>query len=158
MLGKRRLLLCRLPGRQRRMRLPAISLPARSPIQPSSHQTLNLRPGSDEQQATRRQGIAFFDHKGFPLGEYANLIKDRIYGQWFIPSNLRNSQGHTTVVFFIDKDGRYTDGASSHRQATISEFGSPERHYNSNPFPPLPQGFPGDHVGVRYIFSYNEPQ
>jgi outer membrane biosynthesis protein TonB len=28
----------------------------------------------------------------------------------------------------------------------------------SNPFPPLPEGFPADRVGAKFVFSYNEPQ
>jgi len=113
----------------------------------------------NEQQALRSPEGGLFDTKGFPLGEYANLIIERIKGKWFIPSNLRNAQGHTTVVFFIDKDGRFTDarivmssGSSSLDLAALNAVMS------SNPFPPLPKGFPGERVGAKFIFSYNEPQ
>ena len=75
------------------------------------------------------------------------------------PFKFRNSQGHTTVVFFIDKDGRYTDARIISSSGNYSlNMAALNAIINSNPFPPLPQGFPGDHVGVRYIFSYNEPQ
>ncbi len=113
----------------------------------------------DEQKAIRSEGTGFFNTKGFPLGEYASLIIERIKGNWYIPSNLRKSQGRTTVIFFIDKDGRSTDarivassGSNSLDLAALSAV------IGSNPFPALPKGFPGDHVGAKFVFSYNEHQ
>jgi TonB family protein len=111
----------------------------------------------DEQKAIRSPDSGFFDTKGFPLGEYANLIKERIKGKWFIPSNLRNSQGHTTVVFYIGKDGRFTDAriVSSSGSSSL-DLAALKAVMDSNPFPPLPKGFPGDHVGAKFVLSYNE--
>jgi TonB family protein len=113
----------------------------------------------NEQQAIRREGSGLFDTKGFPLGEYANLIIERVKGKWFIPSNLRNSQGHTTVVFFIDREGRYTDARIVLPSGNYSlDVAALNAIILSSPFPPLPKGFPGDHVGAKFVFSYNEPQ
>jgi len=113
----------------------------------------------NEQKAIRSPDSGFFDTKGFPMKEYADLIIERIKGKWFIPSNLRDSQGHTTVVFYIDKDGRFmnarivmTSGSNSLDLAALNAV------IESNPFPPLPKDFPGDHVGAKFVFSYNEPQ
>lgn len=113
----------------------------------------------DEQKAIRSEGTGFFDTRGFPLGDYASTIIERIKGNWYIPSNLRSSQGRTTVIFFIDKDGRFTDarivassGSNSLDLAALNAI------IGSNPFPPLPKGFPGDHVGAKFVFSYNERQ
>ncbi len=76
-----------------------------------------------------------------------------------IPSNLRNSQGRTTVIFYIDREGRFNNahivtssGSSSLDLAALNAV------IESNPFPPLPKGFPGDHVGAKFVFSYNERQ
>jgi TonB family protein len=111
------------------------------------------------QKAIHSEGNGLFDTKGFPLGDYANMVIERVKGNWSIPSNLRNSQGRTTVIFFIDKDGRFTDariitpsGNSSLDLAALNAV------IGSNPFPPLPKGFPGDHVGAKFVFSYNEHQ
>jgi TonB family protein len=116
----------------------------------------------NEQQALRKEGTGFFDvPKGFPLGDYANIIIERIKGKWFIPSNLKNSQGHTTVVFFIDKDGRFTDAriiASASSGNNSLDLAALNAIIESDPFPPLPKGFPGDHIGAKFVFSYNEPQ
>ena len=112
-----------------------------------------------QDKAIRSEGSGFFDTKGFPLGDYASAIIERVKGNWSIPSNLRNSAGRTTVIFFIDKDGRFTDarivsssGSSSLDLAALNAI------IGSNPFPPLPKGFPGDHVGAKFVFSYNERQ
>ncbi len=113
----------------------------------------------DEQKAKLSQESGLFDTKGFPLGEYANLIIERVRGNWMIPSNLRNSQGRTTLIFYIDKEGRFANlhivvpsGSSSLDLTALNAV------IESNPFPPLPKGFPGDRVGAKFVFSYNERQ
>ena len=112
---------------------------------------------SDQKAAIRSEGSGLFDTKGFPMGDYASAVIERVKANWLIPSNLRNSQGRTTVVFFIGRDGRFMDarivvpsGSSSLDLAALSAV------IGSNPFPPLPQGFPGDRVGAKFVFSYNE--
>jgi TonB family protein len=109
------------------------------------------------QKAIQSEGTGFFDTKGFPLGEYATLIIERIKGNWFIPSNLRNNQGRSTLVFYIEKDGQVTgirvvssSGSKSLDDAAYQSV------WVSKPFPPLPKGFPGEHVGAKFVFSYNE--
>lgn len=113
----------------------------------------------DEQKAIRTEGSGLFDTKGFPLAEYADMIIERIKGNWLIPSNLRNSQGRTTLIFYIERDGGYTNlhivvpsGSSSLDLAALNAV------IESKPFPPLPRGFPADHVGAKFVFSYNEHQ
>jgi protein TonB len=112
---------------------------------------------SDQQSAIRSQESGFFDTKGFPLGEYARIVVERIKGNWSIPSNLRNSQGRSSVIFYIDKTGRVSEirvvsssGIQSLDLAALSSV------FGSSPFPPLPQGFPGERVGAKFVFAYNE--
>ncbi len=115
-----------------------------------------------EQQAIKSPESGFFgpDVKGFPLGEYANMIKERIKGRWFIPSHLKNSQGHTTIVFYINRDGRYSGArieASASSGNNALDIAALKAIMDSNPFPPLPKGFPSDHLGAKFVLSYNEP-
>lgn len=133
------------------------SIPASPEMPPAAKETIRMF--EDEQKAIRSTDSGFFDTKGFPLGEYTNVIVERIKGKWFIPSNLRNSKGNTTVIFYIDRDGRFmnarivmSSGSNSLDLAALNAV------IESNPFPPLPEDFPGDHVGAKFIFSYNEPQ
>jgi len=112
----------------------------------------------DEHKAISSPESGFFDTGGFAIGEYAKIIKERIKGKWFIPSNLRNSQGHTTVVFYIGKDGRFTDARIVTSSGSNSlDLAALKAVIDSNPFPPLPKGFPGDHLGAKFVLSYNEP-
>lgn len=117
-----------------------------------------LKVFESEQKAIHSPDSGIFDTKGFPLGEYVNIIKERIKGNWFIPSNLQSFQGHTTIVFYIDKDGRYTNarivtksGSNSFDNAALMAV------IESDPFPPLPKGFPGNHIGAKFVLSWNEP-
>jgi len=112
---------------------------------------------SDRQAAIRSQESGLFDTKGFPMGDYATLVIEKVRSNWSIPSNLRNSQGSTTIVFYIHKDGHFMDarivvpsGSNSLDLAALSAI------IGSNPFPPLPTGFPADRVGAKFVFSYNE--
>jgi len=132
-----------------------------APPKPTPPQSAQAAPKvfENQQQAIRGEGSGLFDTKGFPLGEYAGVIIERIKGNWSIPSNLRHAQGHTTVIFYIDKNGQFTglsivgsSGSSSLDYAALSAV------IGSNPFPPLPKGFPGDHIGAKFVFSYNERQ
>jgi len=113
----------------------------------------------DRENAIRSQGTGFFNTAGFPLGDYASEVIALVKGNWMIPSNLRDSKGRTTIIFFIGKDGQYLDaqivipsGSPSLDIAALSAI------IGSNPFPPLPEGFPSDRVGAKFVFSYNERQ
>jgi len=107
----------------------------------------------DAQQAIARPGGGLFDTQGFPLEEYASTIKKRVTKNWYIPSNLRRSDEFTTIVFFIDRNGQHFGtqivDSSGNNSLNITALNA---IINSNPFPPLPPGFPGDHIGVKYIF------
>jgi TonB family protein len=113
----------------------------------------------DEQKAIHESGSGVFDTKGFPLGDYIDIIKEMIKGNWFIPSNLKNSQGHTTIIFYIGKDGRFTDARiePSTSSGNTSLDRAALKAILDSKFPPLPKGFPGDHVGAKFVLSYNEP-
>jgi TonB family protein len=118
----------------------------------------NVKVFEDEQKAIRSSESGVWDTQGFNLSEYVDLIKERIKARWFIPSNLRNSQGHTTLVFYIGRDGRYANLRIVDSSGIKSlDLAALRAVMDSNPFPALPKGFPGDHVGAKFILSYNEP-
>jgi TonB family protein len=122
--------------------------------------TESMKVFKDEKQAISKEGSGFFGDipEGFALEDYATTIIERIKGKWFIPSNKKNSHGRTTVIFYIDKDGRFSDtrivlgsGITSLDYAALNAI------IQSDPAPPLPKGFPGDRIGAKFVFSYNEP-
>ncbi len=136
---------------------PPASVPKPAPSGPQPGQGAQVF--ESRQQALQSEGSGLFDTKGFPLGEYATAVIERVKSNWLIPSNLRNSRGRTTVVFFIGKDGRYT-GAQIIKSSgnTSLDLAALNAVLTSNPFPPLPQGFPGSQVGAKFVFAYNEQQ
>jgi hypothetical protein len=121
------------------------------PVNPDAPE--NITVFKDEQQAISHKGSGIFGNLGFPLGEYASLIKERVTGNWYIPSNLHNSDEYTTIVFYIDRNGQHFGtrivDSSGNNSLNITALNA---IINSNPFPPLPSGFPGDHIGVKYTF------
>jgi TonB family protein len=126
--------------------------------QPPPSQAGGFKVFEDEQKAIHSADSGFFDTKGFPLGEYANLIKERIKGNWMIPSNLQSFQGHTTLVFYIDKNGRYANARIVTRSGNNSfDNAALMAVIESDPFPPLPKDFPGSHIGAKFVLSWNEP-
>lgn len=150
------------PARPGQMTLPPPGPPSESvadaskpPAPPSP--TSGVRVFDDEQKAIRSSESGFFDTKGYPLGEYITLVKERIKGRWFIPSNLRDSKGRTTVIFYISKNGRYTDCRIAATSGSTSlDLAALKAVMDSDPFPPLPKDFPGKHIGAKFVFSYNE--
>jgi TonB family protein len=107
----------------------------------------------DEAQAINERGSGLFDNQGFPLDEYASRIKQLVTRNWYIPSNLRGSNAYTTIIFYIDREGKSFDirtvESSGNNSLNLTALNA---IINSDPFPPLPKDFPGDHVGVKYVF------
>jgi TonB family protein len=128
-------------------------IPDAPPRAEASKAPEKIRTFENEQQAIIGSGPGIFDHKGYPLDDYASLIKQLVTKNWYIPSNLRGSHAFTTIIFYIDKDGqnfgaRITD-SSGNNSLDLTALNAV---LSSNPFPPLPKDFPGDHIGVKYVF------
>jgi len=125
---------------------------------PNNTSQSSVKVYENEQKAIQSPGGGFFDTKGFDLTDYANLLNARIEGKWEIPSNLKYSRGHTSIVVYIAKDGRLTNvrivEPSGNRSLDIAAL---KAVLDSNPAPALPKGYPGDHVGAKFVLSYNEP-
>ncbi len=139
---------------------PAASLPT-PPAIPKVVPAQPARPPAtttSQDQGRRMQG-GTFDTKGYPLDEYIKLIEERVRENWLIPSNLRDSQGSTTIIFYITKDGQSlgtrVDVSSGNNSLDLAALSAVLK---SNPFPPLPRDFPADRVGARFVFAYNERQ
>ncbi|MBZ5497914.1 MAG: TonB C-terminal domain-containing protein [Acidobacteriia bacterium] len=112
----------------------------------------------DPGQEIRGGGDYLFDTKGFNFDEYGKLVKALIEQKWQIPSNLRDSQGSTTIVFYITKNGQVIlAGIEGKGSGNLSlDYAALSAVWLANPLPPLPKNFPADRVGARFIFAYNE--
>jgi TonB family protein len=99
------------------------------------------------------------DSKGFPIGEYADLIQALVQEKYregiLIPSYRVEFKGRTTVGFSIDKNGttlnlKILTGSGN----TLLDIAALNAVQKCN-LPALPKGFPEDHVNMRFIFFYN---
>jgi len=93
-----------------------------------------------------------FNTGGFPMGDYKEIIEAMVRERWLRPSNIKGSSRRTTTVFYINRSGRAEDlrlevssGNQSLDSAALNAI------WTAAPFPPLPDGFPRERVGVRMI-------
>jgi TonB family protein len=123
-------------------------------IKPPASSPASIGTPAAEQKNSRSSGITFFDTKGFPLGDYQYLIIERIKAKWDIPSNLNDYKLKTIVLFRIDKQGHCINlkiaASSGYRSLDDSALSA---IMSSDPFPPLPKGFPGEDIGVRFTLQ-----
>jgi TonB family protein len=110
---------------------------------------------SDENKAIQSPGSGLFNTGGFPLEHYMSDIFKRIKEKWYIPSNLKNLQAQTTVIFHINKSGQVKNaqilaGSGNNGLDIAALFAI----LSSSPFPALPEGFPADYIGVKIVFRY----
>ena len=124
-------------------KIPDSIRPPAPPSPPSAESAGAKEPGGNSDSN-------LFDTRGFPLGNYEEVVVSRVKSKWFIPSNLKQSQGRTIVIFYISKDGQHTGLrialTSGNRSLDVAALSAVAE---SSPFPPLPKDFPGDRIGVR---------
>ncbi len=103
-------------------------------------------------------GTAFdvTDFTGFEW--YARTIKDRVQRRWYAPyafTHLGSMSGDCIVEFRIQKDGTIV-GPNLLDSTKYKALDDPALRaiQFAAPFPPLPQDFPEEDLGVRFKFSY----
>jgi len=88
----------------------------------------------------------------FAYTYYLNLIRQRIGKNWFWPSETGKRK--TIIYFRIFKDGGISE--IKIKQSSEEEFfdiAARRAVEFSVPFPPLPEGFPDEYLGVYFEFS-----
>ncbi|MBM3319155.1 MAG: TonB C-terminal domain-containing protein [Candidatus Eisenbacteria bacterium] len=102
-------------------------------------------------------GIVGLDGADFPFLYYLALIEARIGDRWVPPEGLVSGgkPPSATVRFDIHRDGR-VHGPKVSESSGISYFdlSAIRAVLESDPFPPLPDGFPGDRLGVFFVFRF----
>jgi len=106
---------------------------------------------ADDGGSGRGSSVELLDTMGFPMGEYRAMLIERVTSRWRA-LNLGNVLGRTAVVFDIDRNGRVSGlrvGTSSGNNSL--DIAALSTIKDAAPFPPLPEGFPRERVGVRLI-------
>ena len=103
--------------------------------------------------------IILSDTRGVDFGPYLARVIIAVRRNWYsmIPESARlGEKGRVALVFEILKDGTVPElrlVASSGKEALdLAAMGSIRA---SNPFPPLPTEFTGNHLVLEFIFLYN---
>jgi TonB family protein len=103
--------------------------------------------------------IILSDTRGVNFGPYLARVVYIVRRNWYavIPESARlGEKGRVALVFEIIKDGSVpqlrllaSSGAPALDQAALASIRA------SNPFPPLPQQFTGNHLVLEFIYFYN---
>lgn len=99
------------------------------------------------------------DTRGVDFGPYLARVVFNVRRNWYsmIPVSARLGQkGRVVIVFEILKDGAVPElrlvGSSGSDPLDRAAAGAIQA---SNPFPPLPEEFTGEHLVLQFIFLYN---
>jgi TonB family protein len=102
-------------------------------------------------------GVVSVEGGDFPFLYYLALIEARIGDRWVPPEGLASGAAppSATVRFVIFRDGGVHDPEIA-VSSGISYFdlSAIRAVLDSDPFPPLPEGFPGERLGVNFVFRY----
>ncbi|TAM82104.1 MAG: TonB C-terminal domain-containing protein [Acidobacteria bacterium] len=103
--------------------------------------------------------IILSDTRGVNFGPYLARVVYIVRRNWYavIPESARlGEKGRVALVFEIVKDGSVpqlrllaSSGSQALDQAALASIRA------SNPFPPLPQQFTGNHLVLEFIYFYN---
>ena len=103
--------------------------------------------------------IILSDTRGFNFGPYLARVVYIVRRNWYsvIPESARlGEKGRVALVFEIVRDGSVPQlrllagsGSSALDQAALASIKA------SNPFPPLPAAFTGNHLVLEFIYFYN---
>jgi len=94
------------------------------------------------------------DGANFQSSYYINLIFAKIRSRWLNPVRLSNVI-ETTVFFRVESNGRIGN-AQIESPSGIDAFDQSALRaiLTSDPLPPLPQEFTGDHIGIHLKFEF----
>lgn len=109
-------------------------------------------------RVTSSTGAVTVEAEDFPFAYYLALIESRIGGRWAPPSGLVGGgrRPKATVRFEIEKSGAIRSAhVSLSSGVPFFDTTALRAVTESGPFPPLPEGFPGERLGVNFVFTYD---
>jgi len=97
------------------------------------------------------------DIENFEFSYYLVAVRNKVSSNWSPPAGLgtQTTRARTVVYFRILRNGKVGD-AKTETQSGIALFDQSALRavLRSEPFPPLPGGFPGGSLGVHFGFEY----
>jgi len=119
-------------------------------------------PGTETEPSALQLPQLISDAQGVDFAPYLRVILQTVKRNWqsVMPEAVHLGRtGKVSIVFSVGRDGQVIkmvvstpSGIESFDRAAISGISM------SNPFPPLPGAFKGDHIAVQFNFAYNTPK
>jgi TonB family protein len=97
------------------------------------------------------------DIENFEFSYYLVAVRNKVSSNWSPPAGLgtQTTRARTVVYFRIMRNGRVGDAKTESQSGFVLFDQSALRAVlRSEPFPPLPGGFPGGSLGVHFGFEY----
>ncbi len=129
---------------------------------PGGSSRLPIPPAAPSDPSALQLPQLLTDSQGIDFAPYLRLILQIVKRNWetVMPEAARyGRRGKVSIVFSITREGKvdklvYNEqsGIDSYDRAAVAGISM------SNPFPPLPGAFKGDHIAVQFNFAYNTPK
>lgn len=131
---------------------PPAPAPSRAEPQPQA----KPMPGADQAaRSTASGGQISLDTAQFPYTYYTNMIVKKIGRNWQWGTGF--GQMKTVLYFKIRRSGDITDvGVKKSSGDRLFDQQAVRAIKLSSPFPPLPDGYSGDDLGVFFEFGFKE--
>ena len=141
------------PPEQKKRLMPPKPKPA-PPVEKTPEKT---SPSAATTEDVKPSGLRL-DVVSFPFPEYLYALKARIEENWRIPyTGISSGSERTTVFFQILRDGRISRAFVEDRSGVVAfDQAALNAVIRSAPFLSLPEKFQGDHLGVHFVFEYEE--
>lgn len=97
------------------------------------------------------------DIENFEFSYYLVAVRNKVSSNWSPPAGLatQTTRARTVVYFRILRNGKVADARTEAQSGIVLFDQSALRAVlRSEPFPPLPGGFPGGSLGVHFGFEY----
>jgi TonB family protein len=118
--------------------------------------------GTDTEPSALQLPQLITDAQGVDFAPYLRVILQTVKRNWqsVMPEAVHLGRtGKVSIVFSVGREGQVikmvistTSGIDSFDKAAVAGISM------SNPFPPLPAAFKGDHIAVQFNFAYNTPK
>jgi TonB family protein len=119
-------------------------------------------PGTETEPSALQLPQLITDAQGVDFAPYLRVILQTVKRNWqsVMPEAVHLGRtGKVSIVFSVGRNGEViklvistASGIDSFDKAAIAGISM------SNPFPPLPSAFKGDHIAVQFNFAYNQPK
>jgi protein TonB len=120
------------------------------------------KPGPDLLKPGHPEGAPsniLLDVSNFPFTYYLRQLQNKITEKWTPPRGA-SVGGETAIVLFeIDREGQIKEPSVERSSGNaIYDQSAVRAVLEASPFPPLPQGYPGRSLRIRYGFEQPAPR